>query len=88
MAAALPHHFRCSVPFPTARHARIACDTLAVDPEANPRTAARSVTVSDTVVSFELRAAELKVLRVVLRTFFEHLVLCVETMQRFDESLD
>ena len=82
-AAELPHALSVTVPFPTERLAEVIYNTLRVDKEPGMNTA-KEYRLNGARVTLELRASQLKHLRVAASTVLDHMLLAAETVEQFD----
>ncbi|KAI8789655.1 EKC/KEOPS complex subunit LAGE3 [Biomphalaria glabrata] len=71
------------IPFPSDHEAEIAYGSLSVDKEPKRGGVSKTMTFSHNVLNVHFQAQEARMLRVSINSFFEHLKLVVETMERF-----
>lgn len=71
------------VPFPSAREAEVAYNSLRVEVEPGRARVARILALQDSSLKATFNAEELKNLRVSVGNFFEHVVLVTETIRQF-----
>jgi len=79
--------FDATVPFESARHAQMVCDTLAVDPELRPNDVKRKLSVQDAALRIHFEAQEARMLRAAVGTFCDLLALAVRTLEAFQSSI-
>ena len=73
------------VPFPTEREAKIALNTLSVDPEPKRSQLVKKMTIRDgAVLEVTFKCDNPTTMRVSVGSFFELLTLTLKTIQRFD----
>jgi tRNA threonylcarbamoyladenosine modification (KEOPS) complex Pcc1 subunit len=72
-----------SVPFPSAREAEVAHNSLRVEVEPGRARVTRRLTLQGDTLTAAFRAEELRHLRVSVGSFFEHVVLIAETIRQF-----
>lgn len=72
-----------SVPFPTEREAQIAFGTLSVDSEPKRGGVKKELVVKGNVLNIHFEALEARMMRVGMNSFFDHLNLVIETMEKF-----
>ncbi|KAL3831974.1 hypothetical protein ACJMK2_023662 [Sinanodonta woodiana] len=72
-----------SIPFPTSREAEIAYGTLSVDAEPKRSSVKKTVVHKDNMLHIHFESNDARFLRVSVNTFFDHLGLVVQTMERF-----
>jgi len=71
------------VPFPTAREAEIAYNTLTVDEEPKRSTVLRKISLTGNALQINFSAKEARQLRVSCNSFLDHLILVTKTMEEF-----
>ncbi|KAJ8260721.1 hypothetical protein COCON_G00164440 [Conger conger] len=71
------------VPFPSAREANIALQSLLPDREPRKGGISKELSVSDNAMSVKWTADEARILRVSVGSFLDHLALVLETMEEF-----
>ncbi|XP_062599732.1 EKC/KEOPS complex subunit LAGE3-like [Saccostrea cucullata] len=72
-----------SVPFPTEEEARIAYGTLSVDSEPKRGGVKKELTVKGNLLNVHFESQEARMMRVGVNSFFDHLNLVIQTMERF-----
>ncbi|KAK8088859.1 hypothetical protein PG997_003820 [Apiospora hydei] len=92
MAAAMEtDQFPCvltvQVPFPTARLASVALQSLQVDKELPPASDANTTGDQDKTLHVEYRATTNRMLRVAVNSFMESLNLVIEVMEHLDADV-
>ncbi|XP_061119090.1 L antigen family member 3-like [Conger conger] len=75
--------FSLLVPFPSAREANIALQSLLPDREPRKGGISKELSVSDNAMSVKWTADEARILRVSVGSFLDHLALVLETMEEF-----
>ncbi|CAL1533868.1 unnamed protein product [Lymnaea stagnalis] len=73
------------IPFPTDREAEIAHGSLSVDKEPKRGGVKKTMTVHNNIMHIHFAAPEARLLRVSINSFFDHLKLVVETLERFGQ---
>lgn len=78
------------IPFPSAREAEIAYNSLRVDISREPRKdqMSKTLTVSENVLSVHFTATEARFLRTAVSSFFDFLTLVVRTMDEFGPPVE
>ena len=72
------------IPFPTARHAEIAYNSLRVDGEPKRSGLKKVLTLNGDRLEVNFACAEARTLRVSVNSFFDLLILVTKTMDQFD----
>lgn len=72
------------IPFPTARQAEIAYNSLRVDPEPKRSGLKKTFVLEEEKLKVNFSCAEARTLRVSVNTFFDLLILVTKTMDEFD----
>ncbi|XP_012257780.2 uncharacterized protein LOC105687043 isoform X2 [Athalia rosae] len=72
-----------SVPFPTAREADVAYQVLRVDSEPKRSGVVKILSIEENRLNVQFTGTEARKVRVGLTSFFENLILVVETMKEF-----
>jgi len=72
-----------AVTFDSAQHAKIACRTLAVDPELQPLNILRRERVEGDTMHVHFAATELRLLRVALSSFYDVAILTAGAINEF-----
>ncbi|XP_062339841.1 L antigen family member 3-like [Osmerus eperlanus] len=75
--------FALDVPFPSAREASIALQSLSPDREPRKGGISKQLEVSESTLSVRWTADEARILRVSVGSFLDHLSLVIETMDAF-----
>ncbi|KAG8447811.1 hypothetical protein GDO86_015062 [Hymenochirus boettgeri] len=81
-------HFKLSVPFPDPREAQIAHNSLCPDAEPRKGGVSKTLNVIDNILYVNWQAEEARILRVSVSSFLEHLLLVLQTMDRFGPFSD
>lgn len=76
-----------TVPFPSARYATIACNSLRIDKEPRRGGCTKALSVEGNSVIAHFTAKETRSLRVGVNSFLEFLSLVTETIDQFDVSI-
>lgn len=74
------------IPFPTAREAKIAYNSLKVDVELRRGGVVKILSCKENVLRAEFCAKETRLLRVSVNSFFDHLLLVTQTLDQFGGS--
>ncbi|XP_071817072.1 EKC/KEOPS complex subunit LAGE3-like [Apostichopus japonicus] len=79
------HACEIQIPFPSAKEADIAYNSLRVDISREPRKdqMSKELTVSDNILNVHFTATEARFLRTAVSSFFDFLNLVVKTMEEF-----
>lgn len=72
-----------SVPFPSAREAEVAYQVLRVDKEPSRSEVTKKLTLNNNLLEVSFSGKEARKVRVGLTSFFDNLLLVVETIQQF-----
>ncbi|GBG90200.1 hypothetical protein CBR_g50381 [Chara braunii] len=77
--------FKCSFSVKYASHedANVVRNTMIVDGELNPGKVLREIDVNDCLLNVSFRSAEARLLRAVLSTFMDVLILATRTIEKF-----
>lgn len=85
---ATPYTMDMTIPFPTARHAEIAYNTLRVDKEPSRGGCKKTLTLREHELLVHFQAGEARVLRVASNSFLDFLILVSETMEKFGPPVE
>ncbi|XP_028408019.1 EKC/KEOPS complex subunit LAGE3-like [Dendronephthya gigantea] len=72
-----------SIPFPDKEKAKIAMNSLKVDPEPRRTKVTKKLKVEENILIASFEAPEAKNLRVASNSFLDHLTLVMKTIDRF-----
>lgn len=72
------------MPLANARQAEIVCNTLAVDTEPTRGALIKNLITKGNVLQVSMSATELRKLRVGVNSFMDHLLLTLQTIEKFD----
>lgn len=74
---------RVSVPFPSERDAEIVYNSLRIDPDPKRSACSKKLSLEGSVLTASFTAKEAKQLRVSVNSFFDLLLLAINTVRRF-----
>ncbi|KAJ2777839.1 hypothetical protein GGI15_004381, partial [Coemansia interrupta] len=83
-AVSFPHTTKLTIPFTSARHATIACNSLSVDSELSSDKVQRTISTSDAQLLVTFSATTLRMLRVSINGFMDSLILVTKTLESFE----
>ncbi|OAD61897.1 L antigen family member 3 [Eufriesea mexicana] len=72
-----------SIPFPSSREAEIVYQVLRVDKEPSRGSITKNLTLDNNLLKVVISGTEVRKIRVALTSFFDSLILVIETMQLF-----
>lgn len=81
-----PHKFNIDIPFARSEWADIVRTTLEVDKELKPTIVRRTLEAKDGVLHVTYEALEVRMLRTVVSSFFDMLLLTIDTIKAFGEQ--
>ncbi|XP_065894713.1 EKC/KEOPS complex subunit LAGE3-like [Dysidea avara] len=79
-------HCDITIPFPSTAEATIAYNSLRVDPEPRRSVVSKLLSVNQRQLTANFTATEARLLRVAVGSFLDHLILVVDTMNRFGQT--
>nr|GAT60689.1 predicted protein [Mycena chlorophos] len=82
------HTITVRIPFASPKHASIAMQAIAVDPELQPHAVKRTLSVQDEVLIATFETLTVRLARLTVNAFLENVDLIVRTIQQFGESAE
>lgn len=67
-----------------SKHAECVCRALLVDEEIQPHLTQTTLTSNHNILTLKVLSADLRTLRVKLNSFYESIILCIKTIEAFD----
>jgi len=84
METAKPYECTLRIQLQNARHATIIKDCMEVDEELQPLKVSKQFTITGSILTLQIAATEIRMLRVALSSFFDMVTVSVKTLLEFD----
>ena len=84
VAANKPYQCTLRIHLQNERHAMIIKDCMEVDEELQPLKVSKQFTITGSILTLDIAATEVRMLRVALSSFFDMVTVSVKTLLEFD----